>query len=138
MRARRLLLAALIAALAAQLALAAAASSRFFSSPSGNIGCFISKQGARCDIRKRDWNPPPRPPSCELDFGQGLVIGERGRGRFVCAGDTVLNPEAPPLPYGESIERGHYRCRSKQTGVRCVNEPTGHGFKLSRQNAKRF
>ena len=35
-----------------------------FQSPSGNIGCFIGKSGVRCDIRTRDWSPPPKPASC--------------------------------------------------------------------------
>jgi len=60
-----------------------------FQSPSGNIGCVIGRQGGvRCDIRNRDWRPPPKPASCMLDWGFGLTVGRRGRGQFVCAGDT--------------------------------------------------
>jgi hypothetical protein len=38
----------------------------FFQSPSTNIGCGIDRQGVRCDIRERDWRPPPKPSSCPV------------------------------------------------------------------------
>ncbi len=91
----------------------------------------------RCDIVRRDWEPPPKPASCELDYGHGLSVGRRGRGRFVCAGDTALN-NGRKLHYGASIARGRFRCTSLRSGMRCVNERNGHGFKLSRQRAIRF
>ena len=72
-----------------------------FQSPSGNIGCAIGRQGGvRCDIRNRDWRPPPKPASCMLDWGFGLTLERRGRARFVCAGDTVLG-QGRRLAYGE-------------------------------------
>jgi uncharacterized protein DUF6636 len=109
-----------------------------FRSPSGNIGCVIGRQGgARCDIRNRDWSPPPKPASCMLDWGFGLTVERRGRGRFVCAGDTVLG-QGRRLAYGEAIRRGRFRCVSRQSGMRCVNRRNGHGFALSRQRARRF
>ena len=73
-----------------------------------------------------------------VQAGHGLVVDERGRGRFVCTSDTALNSEAPPLPFGEPIERDEFRCRSKQTGMRCINERTKHGFKLSRQRVSLY
>jgi hypothetical protein len=109
-----------------------------FRSPSGNIGCAIGAQGGvRCDIRNRDWRPPPKPASCMLDWGFGLTVGRRGRARFVCAGDTVLG-QGRRLAYGDSIRRGRFRCVSRRTGMRCVNRRNGHGFSLSRQRARRF
>jgi hypothetical protein len=115
----------------------AAASLVGFHSPSGNIGCFISGQGVRCDIRDRDWTPPPPPASCELDWGQGVAVDRHGRADYVCAGDTALN-QGRTLAYGDSISRGRFRCVSKQTKMKCVNERSDHGFKLSTQSAKLF
>ena len=109
----------------------------FFNSPSGNIGCVIGKTGARCDIRERSWHPPPKPSWCHLDWGQGLSIAKRGRGRYVCAGDTTLGGHQA-LGYGRSIQRGRFRCASRTSGIRCVNRRNGHGFKLSRQQRRRF
>ena len=116
---------------------AAGAKLTAFQSPSHNIGCVISGQGARCDIRHRSWDPPPTPPSCELDYGFGLTVDRHGKGAFVCAGDTVLG-QGHVLDYGDSLRRGRFRCASKHSGVKCVNKRNGHGFKLSRQRAKRF
>jgi uncharacterized protein DUF6636 len=109
-----------------------------FQSPSGNIGCVIGRRGGvRCDIRNRDWRPPPKPASCMLDWGFGLTVGRRGRGRFVCAGDTTLG-QGRRLAYGDAIRRGRFRCVSRRSGMRCTNRRNGHGFSLSRERARRF
>ena len=63
----------------------------FFESPSHNIGCAISaKSGVRCDIRQHAWKAPPKPKSCDVDWGSGLEVALRGFGHWVCAGDTVF------------------------------------------------
>jgi hypothetical protein len=109
-----------------------------FQSPSGNIGCVIGRRGGvRCDIRNREWSPPPKPASCRLDWGFGLTVGLRRRGRFVCAGDTTLG-QGRRLAYGEAIRRGRFRCLSRRSGMRCTNRRNGHGFSLSRERARRF
>ena len=113
-------------------------SSTGFQSPSGNIGCVIGRRaGVRCDIRNRDWSPPSKPASCQLDWGFGLTVERRGRGRFVCAGDTTLG-QGRRLAYGKAIRRGRFRCVSRRSGMRCVNRRNGHGFVLSRERARRF
>jgi hypothetical protein len=108
-----------------------------FSSPSKNIGCVLDRTAARCDIRQRDWRPPPKPRSCELDWGFGLTVDRRGRGQFVCSGDTVLGSRRV-LAYGDAIQRGRFRCVSRVRAMRCVNRRNGHGFALSKQFARRF
>jgi hypothetical protein len=109
-----------------------------FQSPSGNIGCVIGRRGGvRCDIRNRDWSPPPKPASCRLDWGHGLALGRRGRARFVCAGDTTLG-QGRRLAYGDAIRRGRFRCVSRRSGMRCTNRRNGHGFVLSRERVRRF
>ncbi len=127
-----------LAALTALLALAAPASAATsFHSPSGNIRCVIAKTSfTRCDITDRDWSPPPKPSSCEFDWGDSLRVGVRGRGRFVCVSDAVDSGRT--LDYGESIKRGRFRCSSRTSGMRCVNVRNGHGFALSRQRVRRF
>ncbi len=116
---------------------AASASLVGFASPSGNIGCYMSGKSVRCDIVKRDWTPPPKPQSCELDWGHGVTVGRHGRAEVVCAGDTAINDERV-LGYGESISRGRFRCVSKETKMKCVNERSDHGFKLSKERVKLF
>jgi hypothetical protein len=127
-----------VALAAAVLAAAPSASAAtFFETPSHNIGCVISKSGARCDIRVREWNPPPKPASCPVDWGNGLTVGRRGSAHFVCAGDTVLGGKRV-LGYRKSIRRGRFRCTSRRNGVRCLNLRNEHGFKLARRAARWF
>ena len=127
---------ALAGALAA-LAVPALAQAGGFQSPSGNIGCYIDKSGARCDIKHRSWSPPPAPKWCKLDYGQGAAVDKHGKAGLVCAGDTALN-NGPKLGYGHSITKGRFRCVSKTSGMRCVNRRDGHGFFISRQSYRLF
>ncbi len=108
-----------------------------FASPSRNIGCYMDSTQVRCDIRHRYWRPPKRPRWCPLDYGQGLTVSARGRGRYVCAGDTALDHQRV-LHYGRSVHLGPIRCTSLRSGMRCVNLRTHHGFKLSREKADLF
>jgi len=126
--------AALIIALAAA---APASAATFFHSPSGNIRCVLDRTSfTRCDITEREWSPPPKPRSCEFDWGNSLGLGFHGRGRFLCVSDAVERGQT--LDYGQSIKRGRFRCRSRVIGIRCVNVRNGHGFALSRQRVRRF
>jgi hypothetical protein len=110
-----------------------------FRTPSGNIGCVMAAGGARCDIRKRDWAPLPRPATCskEVDYGQGLEVAHRGQASFVCAGDTALEPGLAALSYGTASRVGGSECISRSDGVTCVNQ-TGHGFFVSVQSYQVF
>jgi hypothetical protein len=108
-----------------------------FESPSHNIGCYLAKSGARCDIRAHAWDPPPKPKSCDLDWGNGLEVGRRGFGRWVCAGDTVLGGKRV-LGYRTSLRRGRFECTSFRNGMRCLNLRNDHGFKLGRRKASWF
>lgn len=104
----------------------------WFRTPTGNIGCLMTEDHARCDIREADWEPPPRPPDCVLDWGASIGV-EGGAAEFQCNGDTVL-PADNVLPYGSVLRRGAFECRSDESGVDCRNVTTGHGFHLSRGN----
>jgi hypothetical protein len=111
----------------------------YFETPSHNIGCYVSAHDARCDIRERDWSPPPEPRSCKkigLDYGQGIVVGPH-RAEFICAGDTALGGKAV-LGYGHTAQRGSLNCVSSPDGITCTNLDTRHGFALSRQGYRIF
>lgn len=117
---------------------AANAAFQAFSSPSGNIGCYISGGYARCDIRDRDWTPPPRPADCNrhTSYGQGLFVRTHGQPDVVCAGDTALTVENP-LAYGSSVTVEGITCLSQESGMRCTNTD-GRGFDMSRQGYRFF
>jgi hypothetical protein len=108
-----------------------------FQSPSKNVGCVMTKTFARCDIRNRDWKPPKKPSSCDLDWGQGVNIDATGKGVFICAGDTALG-QGKKLAYGKSKTRGRFTCKSLKAGMRCTNTRNKHGFQLSRQRYRFF
>lgn len=112
----------------------------FFRTPSSNIGCALAAGQARCDIRKRDWTPPPRPANCpsEVDSGQGLQVGRSARAGVVCAGDTTLNASGPVLRYGQDSRVGGFTCASRTAGVTCRNERSGHGFFIARARFRTF
>ncbi len=130
-------IAVIVVAVGCLFAPASASAFTAFRSPSGNIGCYLAASSARCDIRDRDWSPPPRPRSCPVDFGQGASITRRGtRGRLVCAGDTALN-SGRVLAYGRKLRAGGITCTSRVAGMTCANR-RGHGFTISRQRYRLF
>ena len=108
-----------------------------FTSPSGNVGCYLDTSTARCDIAERDWAPPTRPADCPLAYGHGLTVSRHQPAAFVCSGDTALGAGAP-LAYGDSITAGTLRCESAVTGVTCRDTETHHGFAISRQAYRLF
>jgi uncharacterized protein DUF6636 len=108
-----------------------------FTSPSGNVGCFIDAHYARCDVMERDWSPPPRPADCEFDYGQGIGLAPGEEPEFMCAGDTALGG-GEPLAYGQSIAAGVLRCDSAESGITCRDTKSGHGFAIAREAYRVF
>lgn len=104
-----------------------------FSSPTGNIGCYIDRSSVRCDIADRDWEPPQAPADCDFDYGQGIELQAGATPQFVCAGDTTLGA-GKPLAYGQSIASGLLRCESAESGMTCTDSETGRSFTLSKEN----
>ncbi len=105
------------------------ASQRYFSSPSGNIGCALNRRYARCDIKKHTYSPPPKPANCDFDWGNSLQVHKRAR--FICISDRVLQ-------YGDSLRLGNKKCTRRRSGMVCRNLRTEHGFRLSRADVDRF
>jgi hypothetical protein len=107
-----------------------------FHSPSGNIRCNILKSGVRCDITQHGWQSPPKPNSCEFDWGGSIGLSRHGAAHFLCVSDAT--EQGAVLAYGDSITRHRFRCKSLISGIRCTNKRNGHGFKLSRQSYRFF
>lgn len=109
-----------------------------FTSPSGDIGCYIDRESVRCDIAERDWQPPKPTTRCRFDYGQGIFLTPGGAPEFVCASDTALQPDGDPLPYGSSISAGLLRCESAESGITCRDTESGRGFSLAREAYELF
>ncbi len=133
----RILVAVVAVALLGLATAASASALKLFESPSGNIGCVMSEEGVRCDIAQHSWKSPPKPKSCDVDYGGGVAVDTKGKAGFVCAGDTTLH-QGPALPYGSAITKGRFRCLSEEAGMRCVNRRNGHGFFLAKQSYRLF
>ncbi len=129
----RLALAVCVAALALP---ASAAAAVHFRTPSGNIGCYVDRDFIRCDIGRTATKVPPRPASCELDWGNAFEMTRTRRPRRICHGDTVLGGRRV-LAYGETLRFGAFACLSRTAGLACRNAG-GHGWFLSRERVRLF
>jgi hypothetical protein len=123
---------------------AGAASPDVFQTPSRNIGCiYVAPLGPRdrpylrCDIGGGLHPLPPRPRSCDLDWGYGYGMFGLGRAKPFCAGDTAKDPRAPVLAYGRTWRKGPFTCLSRASGLRCTSG-SRHGFFLSREHSYTF
>src|SRR5215213_3931675 len=73
-----------------------------WNSPSGNIRCgSFGRDLLRCDITELGNPRPPRPKSCEFDYGNMFGIRGKGRRGFrMCVSDAIAGPDYPTLKYG--------------------------------------
>ena len=104
-----------------------------FSSPTGNIGCFLSAEIAVCEIGSYDFELPPKPSSCEFDWGAQIELSDPSTAPVLgaCKSDTLLGA-TDQLAYGSTAAVGEFACFSQEIGMTCWNQDTGHGFTLSR------
>ena len=111
-----------------------------FRMPSRNIECAEltgARATLRCDIRSGVKPLPPKPASCEFDWGAGFIMGRRGRAHVSCVSDSVHSPSARVLRYGTIWRRDGFVCVARASGLRCRNA-SRHGFFLSRQRSYAF
>ena len=108
-----------------------------FQLPSGNIHCMAFEGQLRCDALNFTYQRPPRPRGCDLDWGGAVGLGPRGAAALICHGDTVANPDAPVLGYGQAWQGPGMACTAAQNGLRCTNAE-GHGFELARARLRLF
>jgi len=136
---RRLTVSMRLISLAAIAVMAPSASAKFvgFQTPDKKVGCEMDGHGARCDVRKPDWTPPPPPADCELDYGQGVFVGRSQPADYVCAGDTALDRKNEVLEEGEKIKTGRFKCKNKgDDTIKCVNTRKKTGFVISQERVE--
>jgi hypothetical protein len=103
-----------------------------FVTPSRNIACRMTTGEVRCDVLQRTWEVPPPPADCTQSYGTGAVLAGSGKGQLSCVGDTVADPSLAVLSYGQGVRFGDMVCVSKESGMRCENPTSGHGFAVAR------
>ena len=87
-----------------------------FRLPSNNIFCAYSTVTApqlRCEIVSRLRPLPSKPLACEGVWGRAVVMGTTSRARAICISDTVQDPRARVLRYGQTFLRGGFVCDSR-------------------------
>ena len=123
-------------ALATLGATAGAASAKKFITADGNVSCLMRSKFVRCDITKHRWQSPPKPKSCEFDYGSSVGLNKRGEAKFLCVSDAI--GATTVVEAGETVEVGPYRCRVRKHGkVFCIHGNSG-GFKLGRKSYDLF
>jgi hypothetical protein len=115
-----------------------------FTTPSRNISCQLTDTSptgdgdARCDVAQSSWPLPPKPADCTGNWGGGVSVSAAEKAQLTCASDTVADPGLQVLAYGRAVSYGGIVCDSRETGVRCVNRATGHGFRVARASYDLF
>ncbi len=139
---------------------ATAAQLTAWDSPSGNIVCAGFKSDGsstfevRCDVMEHTWKVPPKPASCEFDWGHGTYLNAKAG--ITCISDALIGTdavasdgtwwngkpgsqvidlgerEAVALSYGASLKLGTIICTSQTDGMHCTNTQTKAGFDISR------
>jgi hypothetical protein len=115
-----------------------------FATPSRNISCQMTDPSstsagtARCDVAQHTWQIGPKPADCAGEYGAGAAVSGTGKGELTCLTDTVADPGLQLLQYGQAVSYGGIVCDSQETGVRCVNAASGHGFRVSRASYDLF
>ena len=113
-----------------------------FIMPSRNIVCFSygqsPKQFLRCEIRSGLKPMPPKPSSCQFDWGGGfLLTTDRQKAEILCISDTVYSPDFAILNYGKTWRKNGFSCNSTTNGLTCTNGK-GNGFFMNREQWRAF
>lgn len=105
-----------------------------FATPSGNIGCTIDQERARCVVKSFDYSPPDAPDTCEMEEWGSIVVANRDGAGFSCT-PADFPDDAEPLDYGQTITAHGMTCSSSEAGVSCRSDETGSAFSVARANA---
>lgn len=111
-----------------------AADTESFATPSGNIGCTIDQERARCVVKSFDYSPPDAPDNCEMEEWGSIVVANRDGAGFSCT-PADFPTDAETLDYGQTITAHGMICSSEETGVSCRSEETGAAFSVARADA---
>ncbi len=108
-----------------------------FTTPSGNIRCNGGDSPGSvyllCEVSGDRWQAPPTSArECDGDLISGRVgLGSTGDPELIdCATDAVPGDETLQ-GYGRPLHVGRFYCVARESGLRCENTDTGHGFELS-------
>ena len=128
--------------------LASPAAARGFTSPSGNIRCYLDiyspnaypDQDMICLIFDADWDLPPYygddDPTCDLDRTRAIILHPSGppSEQWFCHGDVFWPAPLASISYGSEWSIFDFTCTMATDGVRCRN---GQGNSIAVNRARR-
>ena len=105
-----------------------------FLTPSGNIYCAVKVGGlpTGCEINEGAIFDPDVCSGNPVSKYVGRVEFHGGHAVPVCNTDTIRQPGAPVLKYGDIARKGGFACVSETIGVTCINTYRAEGFFLHR------
>ncbi|CCQ14907.1 putative uncharacterized protein [Rhodococcus sp. AW25M09] len=109
----------------------------YFTSPDGLFQCGIVPLSSRTEAGCQGTTTPvpPRPEDCMINWGNGIRVTNDGPAAFMCSGGVVYTSGGetmdPPLAVGATIAEGGFTCSSAANGISCVDDATGHGFRIA-------
>lgn len=110
-----------------------------FATPSGNIVCDITADGARCGIASLAQKPAPVD-GCDGSVGFVYVVDGSGKVDVPCVPKKELPKKAGKdvnvLGYGQTSAAYGFTCTSEESGMACVDDATGSGFSLARAGGR--
>lgn len=104
-----------------------------FSSPSGNISCFLGAEETACTIAVHAFTPVGD--QCDATPDAPFTVHLRADGTVTSECASGFVPSGAHLGYGSAAHNGDFACVSSQSGVDCWSQVTGTGIMLSRQDA---
>lgn len=107
-------------------------------SPSGNITCTLTPEGAECAIATLAAEPVAAD-GCEGVTGYVVSLSTSGVST-PCVSDKPAKAaaEVPVLAYGDTVAVNNFECESTEAGMTCSNTNTGQGFTLARAGVTRL
>lgn len=105
-----------------------------FTTPSGNIGCTIDAERARCVIKTFDYDPPEPPDGCAMDEWGSIVVANSEGAGFSCS-PAQFPTDGQALDYGQTVSAHGMTCESSESGVTCRSEETDSSFSVARASA---
>ncbi|MFD4181622.1 DUF6636 domain-containing protein [Rhodococcus sp. NPDC058514] len=116
----------------------------YFSSPTGGFECGIISLPTRTEAGCQGTTSPipARPDNCMVNWGNGIRVTGNDPGEFLCSGGPVytsgVSAADSVLPVGDKVSSFGFTCKSEATGVTCVKDATGHGFRIATDSNDTF
>jgi hypothetical protein len=89
-------------------------------SPSGNVYCGLGQAEDQSGAMG--------------GWGDRISMRQGGAPQMSCHTDTLKDPGSPVLEYGQTRSLNSLMCDSETSGMTCMDDGTGHYFRLARDN----